>query len=113
MAIRRCMHDGFGGDIAAGAGSVVDNEWLAEPVRKPLCYDARLDVGGLASRKADDNAHRPRWISLRLYGARREVQRGSASDRMQNGSAMDFHVPLPRTADLTVMAPTIVMSWSS
>jgi hypothetical protein len=53
------------GDIGAGTGTVLDDEWLAEPLRQPLCDQAREDVGRPASGKAIDDAHRPRRIGLR------------------------------------------------
>ena len=62
MAVRRCAHDGFCGDVGTGPRSVLDKELLAEPLRKPLRYQARDDVGRAAGRIADDDAHRPRRI---------------------------------------------------
>jgi hypothetical protein len=53
------MHDRLGGDIAAGARPVLDDEWLAEPLRQPLTDQTREDVVRPASGKADDDAHRP------------------------------------------------------
>ena len=46
VAIRRCLGDRLGPDIAAGAGAVLDDELLAEAIRQPLTHQARLDVGG-------------------------------------------------------------------
>ena len=54
MAVGGRLHDCLGGDIAAGARTVLDNEWLAEPLRQPLADQARNDVGDAASGKADD-----------------------------------------------------------
>jgi hypothetical protein len=70
MAIRWREHDGFGGDIAAGPGAVLDDEWLAEPVGQPLSEKPRKDVGRTTRCKADDDAHRPRRIGLRPSEAR-------------------------------------------
>jgi hypothetical protein len=39
------MRGGFGADIAAGAGPVVDNELLAEPPRQGVGHKTRDDVG--------------------------------------------------------------------
>jgi hypothetical protein len=36
MAVRGRAHDRLGGDIAAGARAVLNNERLAEPFRQPL-----------------------------------------------------------------------------
>src|SRR5262249_28931043 len=51
-----------GRDFGAGAGPVLDNEWLPEPLLQPLSDHARADVGRTAGREPDDNAHRPRRI---------------------------------------------------
>src|SRR3984893_14182320 len=51
IAVRRCPHDAFGTDIAAGARSVLNDEWLPEPLRQRLAYEARDGVGCLAGRK--------------------------------------------------------------
>jgi hypothetical protein len=34
------MHDRFGGDIVSGARPVLNEEWLTEPLRKPLTDQA-------------------------------------------------------------------------
>src|SRR5262249_32970597 len=44
MAVRRCPHDAFGADIAAGARSVLDDEWLGEPLRQRLTHEPRDGV---------------------------------------------------------------------
>ncbi len=59
VAVRRRTHDRLGGDIAAGARPVLDDEWLAEPLRQPLTYQTRENVVRAAGGKADDDAHRP------------------------------------------------------
>jgi hypothetical protein len=53
------MHDRLGGDIAAGAGPVLDDERLAEPLRQPLTDQARENVVRPAGGKPDDDANRP------------------------------------------------------
>src|SRR5262249_37416779 len=56
-----------------------------------------------ASGKADDDAHRPRWITLRSCKARRGRQRGGARGEMQSLSTKNFHdLPLE---DLLLMEP--------
>src|SRR5215831_17969875 len=69
IAIGYRTHDGLRGDISAGARSVLDDKLLAEPLRQPLADQARDDVGAAAGGKADDDAHRPRRISLRPRNA--------------------------------------------
>ena len=53
MAVRGRAHDRFGGDIAAGARPVLDNERLAEPFRQPLAEQPRNDVDVVASGESD------------------------------------------------------------
>ena len=48
VAVRGRAHDRLGGDIAAGARPVLDDELLAEPLRQPLTHQAREDVGRAA-----------------------------------------------------------------
>src|SRR5262249_40712347 len=60
IAIGVCLHDRFGGDIAGSPRPVLDYELLAKSLRQPLTHEACHDVGSPASRKADDDAHRPR-----------------------------------------------------
>ena len=40
VAVGGALHDRFGPDIAAGAGSVLNYELLAEPLRQPLADQA-------------------------------------------------------------------------
>ena len=44
VAVGGSAHDRLGGDIAAGAGPVLDDEWLAKPLRQPLTHQARDNV---------------------------------------------------------------------
>ena len=54
VAVCRRAHDGLGGDIAARPSSALNHEWLAEPLRQPLTYQARGYVGRACRRKAND-----------------------------------------------------------
>src|SRR5215813_12789703 len=76
---------------------VLNDEWLAQALRQPMTHQACEDVGRPASGKADNDAHRPRRIGLRLRDARDNRQRGSARGQMQKLSAGKFHRALPRT----------------
>jgi hypothetical protein len=49
------------------------------------------DIGRAASGKADDHAHGPSWIGLRLCHARGGWERGSARGQMQEFAAGKFH----------------------
>jgi len=49
------------------------------------------DVGRPASGKADNDAHRPRWIGLRPRNSRDGRERGSAGGQMQEFAAGKFH----------------------
>src|SRR5262245_46702816 len=59
VAIRRRTHDGFGGNISTGTGPVLDDKWLAEPLRQPLPNQAPNDIRPAAGDNADDHSHRP------------------------------------------------------
>jgi len=65
IAVRDCPHDAFGADIAARTRSVLNDEWLPEPLRQRLTHETRDGVACLAGRKGNDYAHRPRRIGLR------------------------------------------------
>src|SRR6516162_2217907 len=95
VAVRRSMHDGFGRDVAACPGPVVDDERLAESIRQLLTQQPRDDVGRAAGRKTDENAHRPRRIGLRPSETQNGRQRGSARSQMQKSPAGKFHFEPP------------------
>ncbi len=78
------LDHGLGGEIAAGAGPVLDHERLAEPVRQPLADKARQNVRRAAGAKADDDADRMRRITLRPGEARDGGQRDGAGCELQN-----------------------------
>src|SRR5262245_26545946 len=55
VSVRGRTRDRLGGDIAGRAWPVVDDEWLAKPLRQPLTHQARDDVIRTAWSKADHN----------------------------------------------------------
>src|SRR5947209_17998811 len=60
ITIRVRTHDRLGRDIGAGTWPILNDEWLAEPLRQPLAHQACDNIGRAAGGKADDNSHRPR-----------------------------------------------------
>ena len=60
-------------------------------VRRAIVPTAAEDVGGAARGKADDDAHRPRWIGLCTREARHDRQRGPTGHQMQKLPARKFH----------------------
>jgi len=70
---------------------VLNDEWLAQALQQPLTHQACEDVGRPASGKADNDAHRPRWIGLRPRNSRDGRERGSAGGQMQEFAAGKFH----------------------
>src|SRR5215467_7959751 len=98
ITIRRRAYDRLDTDIAAAARPVLDDELLPEPLRQPLSYQARDDVGATSGGKSDNDAHRPRRIGLRSRDARQRRQRGSADGQMQKLSAGKFHLEPPFTS---------------
>jgi hypothetical protein len=79
------------GICSASAGSVLDEELLAKPVRQPLTDQARHDVGHAAGGKADDDADRLSRIILRTRDARHGRESGSTGRQMQKLSASQLH----------------------
>ena len=64
VAVRRRAHGHFGADVGGGAGPVLDDEWLSEPLGQPLADEAREDVVCATGRKSGNQAHRPARILL-------------------------------------------------
>src|SRR6266404_7845790 len=84
------MNCRLGADIIARARLVLDDELLAQPLRKPLRDDARRDVGAAAGGVGNDPAHRPGRIVERR-GAADPAQRergeadGEKTDKIDAG----------------------------
>ena len=70
IAVGGRTHDGLGGDIARGAGPILDDDRLTETLLQPLPDHAGEKVRRAAGRKADQNADRPRRIGVRKRRAR-------------------------------------------
>ena len=70
MAVGRRARNQLGGNCAVRAVAVLDDEGLAEPLRKPLREEPSDDVGSTAGDSADQKANRTRWIDLCSCDAR-------------------------------------------
>ena len=66
MTIRGRIYGGFGSDVAARAGAVLDNKRVAEALRQPLTDQARGDVVPTPRCEAHDDADRPSRIALAI-----------------------------------------------
>src|SRR3984885_2410545 len=97
VAVRRSARHVFGGEIAAGAGAVFDDESLPQPLRKPFRDQAGDDIGRAAGNGADEQADRPGWIGVRTRGAGDGRKSGNARRQMQKSSPWNFHVDPPNT----------------
>ena len=86
--VGRVRHE-IGGDVAAGAAAVLDDELLAQPLGERLREHARGDVARGARTEADDDAHRPRRIALRL--GEPNGKRGSAGCELEKSTACKSH----------------------
>src|SRR5262249_51944135 len=64
VAVRRRFCDHFCRERAAGAGSIFDDELLAEVLRQPLTDQARIGVVDAAGRKARYDPYRPCRVVL-------------------------------------------------
>src|SRR5450755_4218581 len=96
MAVGRRTDDDLGADIAGSARPILNEQWLAKPLRQPLTDKARQNVARTTGGKADDDADRPRRIGLRPSGARYDRERGSTRGQMQKLSAWKSHNVPPR-----------------
>lgn len=59
VAVGRRLGDGFGREIVAGPGTILDDELLAEPFAEPIAEQAGADVGLAAGRVSDDDVRLP------------------------------------------------------
>jgi len=100
VAVRRRPHRRLGGDVAAGARPVLDDELLAEPLGKPLPHQACDDVEPAAGGRADDPTDRPRRIGLRPREMRHRRQRGSGRGQMQESTPGHVHRSPPVSTKL-------------
>src|SRR5262249_57965751 len=77
-AVGRRAHDGLAADMGAATRRVLNDKWLAEPLRQPLSYQASENIGRAARRDWHDQTHWPRRIGLRPRHAQDGRQGGSA-----------------------------------
>jgi hypothetical protein len=89
VTVWRSTNNHLRGKIAARARSVLDNELLTKTLRQPLTEKASEQIGHAARWKPDDQAHRPRRISLCSRDTRKHRQRGSARGQLEKLSAAE------------------------
>jgi hypothetical protein len=85
------MRDCLGCYYGVSAWPVLDDEWLTEPRRQPLPYQARYNVGCAAGCKTNDDAHLPCRIPCCPPDVRDDRERGSASGQTQKLAAPKFN----------------------
>ena len=78
-AIGGCLGDALGGDVAAGAGNVLDHERRAPDFRKPVGQNPRGKIGRGARRKPDQDFYRP--VRIRRLRQRAGRQRKRKAQR--------------------------------
>jgi hypothetical protein len=71
------IHHCLSADVAAGAGTVFDDELLTKLYRQPLAYQAGENVGCAPGGKADNDAHRPRRIVFATRDAWKSQKRSA------------------------------------
>ena len=81
VAIRRRMGRKLGADDAAGAGAIINDHLLAEPIAHLLRDGAADDVVAAAGRERDDQPDRAIGIILLRRGGGRERNQQSGSGR--------------------------------
>jgi hypothetical protein len=85
MAVRFGLDRAVNGQIAAGAGDVLDHDGLAPGFGKPVGEITRREVGRAPRRKADQNAHR----AIRIAGLRTGFPDRQREQRRHQGK---FHL---------------------
>jgi hypothetical protein len=104
MLARRAHHEGVpvglglgdvvGGDVAAGAGLVLDDELLAELLGDLGRDDPRRNIGGLAGLERNDELHRPRRPFGGVRPARQQRHTAESSGAGQHGAAVETELLL-------------------
>jgi len=107
IAVRRCIHDRLGADVAAATRAIVDNDGLAEPFRQPLSYQTRDNIWRAAGASGDDPAQQACRIGLRPRDMRKGWERGSARGQMQKFPARKFHLPSLSPASIGSFPPRL------
>jgi hypothetical protein len=92
VAVGRRTHDRLGCYVAGGAGPVLDDERLPEPLRQPLHHQPREDVVGAARGKPDDQAHRGARIALCPGYSRHHREQRRRSTKAKQRAARKCHV---------------------
>src|SRR5262249_51797227 len=95
VAVGRGAHDRLGGNIAARAWSILDDERLTEPLRQALAHQASDDVSRSTRRKTDNDVDWSCRIGLGPGEMRYGRERGSAGGQMQKITARKFHFEPP------------------
>src|SRR5262245_63892329 len=90
VAVWRRAHDGLGGDIAASAWLIYDDELLTEAFSQPLRDHPCTGVEWAARCIAHEQVHWPRWIRLSSGNARHAQRRESARRHLKKGSTEKF-----------------------
>jgi hypothetical protein len=80
--------------LAGGTRPVLDDECLTEPLLQPFRHEPCGDIDCLSGGKADDHAHRPTWITLRIRDTRDGRQRDSTCCQMQESATLNCHALL-------------------
>src|SRR5262249_51153985 len=98
ITVWRRTHDRFGPNVRSSTRPILNDEWLAEPLRQPRIDQTSDNVLRATSGRAHDDAHRPRRIGLRPRDAKRSREHGSTRCQTQKLSAGKSHVVLLRNA---------------
>ena len=94
VAIGRRVHDCLGGNIAAGPGSVLDDELLSKVLRQPMTDNARSNVGGAAWWIPYKPAHWPIGIGLRKSAFAKERRKSRGPCKFKKLAAFKCHLDL-------------------
>ena len=95
------MDDDFGADIAGAAGTIIDDELLAEMLRQRIRQKPRGDVGSDAGGIRHDDADRPRRVIRRAGDARQCGERRRDCGKVQKPAAGNYHDASRTRADVS------------
>src|SRR5262245_22594250 len=104
MAVRGCLCNAIGCQVAAGTRHIIDHDRFAPDFGKLLSDQARDYVVRTPRCKTDEQTHRPARISLRPSEARDGWEHGAASGYTQKTTAGMFHGVPPRSNAAQVAA---------
>jgi hypothetical protein len=92
VTVGRRPHDGLGGDIAPGAGPVIDDDRLAHSLLKRLRNQSRRDIAAAAGRKSVHDVDRSGGKRFSFRKMRGDWQCCGPAGKVQKSAARKAHL---------------------